>query len=658
MINLKLSMHNKLGRMALLISILLIAALPHVMHLPYWATVYILMICFFGWMTKKQKKLPGKTIRLALVFIAIIGLANSYGTVLGRDAGVSMLVIMLSLKLLEIKSKRDEIVFIFIGYFLVITNFLFSQSILMGTYMFAVVIWNTTVLILLNRVGHNVRIIPSLKTSAIMLGQAIPLMLVLFILFPRIPGPLWSLPKDAHSGVTGLSDSMTPGNISNLIRSDKVAFRVSFKSDIPANELLYWRGPVLSDFNGLSWTSGKKNTSLALAYEPIGSAITYTVTMEPHNKNWLYAIDLPADAPANSKITSDYLILSNKPVIDRIQYQASSYTSYKADSVLTLHIRYKNLLLPKQSNPRTREWVNLLKQKYKNKQELVKHILLTFRNENFTYTLNPPLLYGDTIDSFLFDSRKGFCEHYASSFVFLMRAAGIPARVVTGYQGGEYNEIGNYLIVRQSDAHAWTEIWLQGKGWVRIDPTSAVSPARIENGIDAAIPVRESTGGLIRSDNQLFRNMVLLWDSFDNRWNQWILGYGDTRQLEFLSYLGFKKIDWADMTFWLTIISIIIITIIAIIMRAGKYRNSKDATYIIYQKFCNKLSSCGISRKPYEGPKDFGKRASALRPDLRKQIGNITNQYIALRYGNQSSRDGLKYFRILTRQFNPARRNT
>jgi hypothetical protein len=252
------------------------------------------------------------------------------------------------------------------------------------------------------------------------------------------------------------------------------------------------------------------------------------------------------------------------------------------------------------------------------------------------------------VDGFLFNTKKGFCEHYASSFVFLMRAAGVPARVVTGYQGGEINPVGEYMIIRQADAHAWAEVWLDGQGWVRVDPTSAVSPARIQSGIASALPASEPLPALVRPSP--FKRLRLGWDSINNGWNQWVLGYNQQRQTEFLSKISGSKVTRGDMALWLSVLLIVIVGLIALwVLRPS--RNTHDATQNAWLKFQAKLARAGLQRQPAEGPLDFAVRAAQAFPACQERIDNIVELYLPLRYGGGNNARQIAQLQRHVREF-------
>jgi transglutaminase-like putative cysteine protease len=638
---------------------LALALAPHVLRLPPIISVFCILFGIWRLMAAHYDwHLPATSVRTVLTLAAITGLYLSFGTLFGRDAGFAMLAIMLGLKLLEMHTVRDTMLVIFLGYFLGITTVIYTQTIAIAMYMLAVALIITTVLIDLNQYQHGQRIAFNLRLAGKMFVQALPLMLVMFVLFPRVPGPLWGLPEDAHSGHTGLSDSMSFGTISNLSRSDAVAFRAKFDGSVPDASLRYWRGPVLWYTDGKNWrpaanTLNKNLLPPQIKFEGMGDPLKYTVTLEPHNKNWLYALDLPATIPPHSHMTRDYQLHAEQPVTSLKRYEMTSYPNYQANTI-TMNEWLRALQLPTDTNPRTQALGKSWAETYKSKIDIVRHALQYFNQEPFSYTLNPPLLGKDPIDEFLFSTRKGFCEHYAASFTVLMRAAGIPTRVVTGYQGGEYNPLGDYLIIRQSDAHAWTEVWLKNSGWMRIDPTAAVAPERVEQGIDSALAGERDSEKfrLFHSDAlaAILQRMSYSWDAVNNVWNQWVLGYGATLQSEFLSGLGIKS--WKGMTVWLMIGLGIIIFGVAVLMLVS-VRGNHDPVLREYLRFCNKLGRRGIQREAAEGPVDFATRVSALRPDLADQINIISKLYTALRYGDHFTLPRLRRLRHRVSAFHP-----
>lgn len=614
---------------------MVLVMLPHVERLPIWNSVLAGLVLVYRLdIARRSAPLPPKWLLLIFVAAATAGIYLTFGTLFGRDSGVALLIVMLTLKLLEMGSLRDAMVVIFLAYFVVLTNFLYSQTIPTALLMLVAVWVITATMIGLQARPGPVRYRESLRLAGLMLAQAAPLMLVLFLLFPRVQGPLWGLPRDAYAGVTGLSDTMSPGTLSQLSLSDAVAFRAQFERETPQLPQLYWRGPVLWYFDGMAWHMGLSLESGTPTYSPGGSAVSYTVTMEPHNKRWLFALDLPAKLVPNSRLTPDYQMLTSTPVRQRIRYEMTSHTRYRLGyEGLTPLERRRALQLPDGYNWRARALAQNMRKAARDDRDMMEQVLGMFRTQQFYYTLSPPLLGENPIDEFLFSTRSGFCEHYASAFAFLMRAAGIPARIVTGYQGGEMNPIGNYLIVRQSEAHAWAEVWFEDSGWVRVDPTAAVSPARVESGIAAAVPISDPLPLLARTDFEWLRQLRFTWDSIANDWNQWVLGYNPDRQFWLLSRVGLDRATWQMLAVIVIGITGLITFGLALIVLRDLRKRTRDPVGAIYRSFCRKLARLGAVRAPHEGPADFAQRAALALPHIAAGIRAISALYIELRYG-------------------------
>jgi transglutaminase-like putative cysteine protease len=635
----------------LLLSLTLVVA-PHIPRLPVWVTLAFGTVLMWRYLlAHRQMPLPKRIWLVLLTLGAAAGIFANYGTLLGRDAGVALLIIMLGLKLLETRSARDGAIPIFIAYFLATTNFLYSQSASTGLIMLLAVMVITATLIGLNRPGS--RPYPPqarLRLAGLLLLQASPILLLLFFLFPRIQGPLWGLPQDAYSATTGLSDTLSPGSINRLAGSNAVAFRVEFMKNLPKASSLYWRGPVLWQFNGKQWSAGHSDAVPLPTLEALGQPLDYNVTLEPHNKNWMFALDLPALVPPLTGMTADYTILSDAPVRSRVRYAMRSHTAYRAGLILDKEQRQRALQLPDHGNGRAvalgRSWAN----SGSPPGDIVRHALTQFREQPFYYTLTPPLLGPDTVDDFLFNTKRGFCEHYASSFVFLMRAAGVPARIVLGYQGGEYNPAGSYWMVRQSDAHAWAEVWLKDRGWVRIDPTAAVAPQRVEQGLTSSVGEGNAIPRLTMDEPEWLRQTRLSWDAMNNGWNQWVLGYSQERQSQLLSWIAGHDVSWKELTFTLAAgIGILFLLLAAATLRQLG-ATPRDPAQAAYGIFCRKLARKGLPRHPHEGPLDYAQRAAAARPEIRAPIEEISALYVGLRYGKEAQ-SGLRLLREKVRAF-------
>jgi transglutaminase-like putative cysteine protease len=627
----------------------------HVAYLHNW--VSLAMAGFAGWrfiIAQKAWPMPRLAILLPITLAAAIGIAVSYHGLFGRDASVALFAIMLSLKLMETHTQRDYIVVIFLAYFLTANAFLFNQSIAMGIFMAVPITLLTATLVGVNHPNGTLDWRLKAKTAGMLLTQALPLMLIFFVLFPRLQQPLWGVPQDAYSGMTGLSDNMAPGNISKLSLSGATAFRVEFHGKPPAKNQLYWRGPVLSTYDGRTWRInsysingiGNGNTQkLPEGLTVNGPQSQYTVTLEPHNKQWLLMLDMPTTIPPEAMMTAELQVISKEPVRTRIRYEASSNFNYTLQAAgLSEREQRIDLQLPKNKNPKTLA----LAESWKNQahENIVNTALKMYREEPFVYTLSPPPLGENAMDDFLFTTHRGFCEYYSSSFVYLMRAAGVPARVVTGYLGGEINPNDNYMIVRQSDAHAWAEVWLQNRGWVRIDPTGAVSPDRIELGVAESVNDSEALPLLSRRDYPLLRKLFWRLDAVNNGWNQWVLGYNQERQLQLLRYITGNDFSWQDLVIWLfALITSSLMALSYFILRGNKIR--RDAIQKIYDQFLSKLNKAGLTRYKHEGPVDFSSRAERRLPAKAVLISQITDAYTQLRYASKISPAAIKAFKEL-----------
>jgi len=636
----------------LIVCVLMVSA-PHAIHLPLWVTTLAAtMLAWRGYLAYRGMPLPPRWLLLAITLGCVGALLLNFRTLFGREVGVTLTILLAALKLLELRAARDAAVLIFLCCFIIITNFFYSQSIPTALFMFATLLVILTIWIHMHTGALPLR--PRLRIAGVLLLQAIPLTLILFVLFPRVQGPLWGLPQDAYAS-SGLDDKMSPGSLGKLSLSDAVAFRVTYNTGKPPQrDQMYWRGPVLPDFDGQTWTSGK---GIARTKQPhldnLGSPIDYTVTLEPHNKTWLFALEMPTQISIPAGMTYDFQVQQDANVTSRVRYSARSNLSFRANAEEEPRQLQRALIIPRQLNPRAQQLAAEWRANLHDDNAVMQAALSYFSREPFHYTLEPPLLGLHAVDDFLFTTRKGFCEHYASSFVFLMRAAGIPARVVTGYQGGQYNSLGNYYIVRQSDAHAWAEVWLRGRGWVRVDPTAAVSPARVQSGLAAAIPAGESAElpFLARTQSLWLIKLRFNLDRLTYQWDQWVLGYNPERQFALLTRLGMEIITWQKMAFTLLGAVALVVGLLALLMLRRLTLRNADAVQTAWLKFCRKLARKGIVRSAHEGPQDFAARAAKIRPQLAPAIADITASYVMLRYDHSADSDALNALRRKIRAF-------
>lgn len=597
----------------LLLTACLLVMLPHVGHLSL--AVILCSATLLVWraaLTLTGRRLPPARLLLP---IAIAGMALVWleqRTLFGREAGVSMLMLLLACKLLEMHAKRDLFVVVFLSLFVILTNFLYSQSIPTALMMIVAITALLSAQLSFQYTGKVPPLWQRIKLASLIFGLAIPLSLVLFFLFPRVSGPLWGLPNDAHSGKSGLSGSMAPGNISNLAQSEEIALRAKFDSPPPPKQFLYWRGPVLSHYDGRNWSAVKSQTQNPITVSTRSAPIGYQVTLEPSGQNWLYALEMARELPVierhQVRISSEMEMLSGQRIRERVRYRIRSVLDYgwQAEQLP----ERSALQLPAGFNPRSIAMARQMRAQESDPWQLAVAVLKLFREQPFRYTLEPPTLGRHAMDEFLFQTQAGFCEHYASAFVVLMRAAGVPSRVVTGYQGGEINPVDGFMVLRQSDAHAWAEIWIAGRGWVRLDPTAAVAPERVEKNLASALRRTPSLlpGLLNLSGTELswltqWRNN---WSALNNSWNQWVLDYTPGRQRELLQNLGLPKTDWQTLAFLAIGIGIGVMTLA--ILPLLWQRQRADPQQLLYQRLCQQLAKRGHVRLPHEGPSAFRRR--------------------------------------------------
>lgn len=649
--------HGRLWLLGSLTAVLL----PPLLRLPPWFTAYCLALLAWrlaidlrGW------PLPRRRLHLPLTLAGIGAVLLGYRTLFSPEAGLALLSVMLCLKLLELRTLRDAMLAVFLGWFLVAGGFLvIDPSIFVGGYLLLTVLLLTAALIALN---HPTARAESprfyLQWAAALLLQALPIMLLLFLLFPRLPGPLWQVPKPPGLGRTGMADHMTLGSIARLAESEAVAFRVEFQGVIPPAADLYWRGPVLWNTDGRRWDPIRRGTAppwfrKAASHQALGKAIRYALTLEPDNEEWLFALELPAAVPRGLTLTGDFQLLLPRKANARQRFELASHTRYRTGP-LAEEERRLGLRLPEGRNPRSlalaRQWSTLAP------AQIVQTGLALFRERPYWYTRRPPLLGNEAIDEFLFDSRRGFCEHYAAAFVTLMRGAGVPARVVTGYQGGEHNPLADYLIVRQSRAHAWAEVWLEQEGWLRVDPTAVLPPARMEAESDQQR--FRSTAPLLLASEQswLTRNLARLrygWDALDNGWNLWVLGYNRLRQEELLGRLGLLRFGWQGAVAMMLTATALVLGVVLLRLLLPR-RGQSEPVVRLYARYCRKLARIGLPRAPHEGPAAFARRAAQARPDLAPDIAEINGLYIGLRYGSADHDASLPRLRRAVRRFRPS----
>jgi transglutaminase-like putative cysteine protease len=628
---------------------LALAVAPHLLRMPAWLSlVWLLCAALSLSLAGKQPPAVLRWLKAVLALAGIGAVLASYGSLIGPGGGIALLVLLSGAKLLEVETPRDRIGVLFIGIFLLVAHFLARQGLPDAAWMTLAVLALTAGLVGMH--GGEQATARQLRQSLVLLLQALPLALLLFVLFPRLQGPLWGLPHESQAA-TGLSDRMRPGDISQLILSNELALRAEFAGSQPRPEQLYWRGPVFWDFDGRGWGNdapGPNRPPMALAR---GEVAQVSITLEAQHQPWLLLLGFPRGLPDideehRTYLSADLQWRSDKPINQRLRYSLDTYLDYRLDPQLDPRDRQRALALP-EGNPQTRVLAATLGQD----QAAVQAALTLFREQPFHYTLRPPLLGDEPIDDFLFRTRSGFCEHYASSFVWLMRAAGVPARVVTGYQGGEFNQLGRYWTVHGRDAHAWAEVWLPEQGWLRVDPTAAVSPSRVSLGLDAAIPAAERPLRQVMFNSPWLMPLRLGWDLVNQRWNQWVLGYDDQRQRQFLQRISPALASLAGMVTGLTLSAALLVGGLALWLWLRPLRGG-DPLQRLWRQYAQRLARIGLQPLPAEAPEQHARRVAAARPDLAAECAHITRLYLDLRYGH--GRDhGLAALRRALHAFRP-----
>lgn len=606
---------------------------PHIPYLPIW-----IIAAFFGcaaWrylIERRRRPLPSAWIRASLALACFLGVFTTYSSISGVGPGSALLAVMASLKLLETRKRRDQFVLLFISIFLVMSSllreqYLWSLPYLMG----AVTVIMTAWLRMSASPSEPAR--QSFATGGRLLLYALPLALAMWVFFPRIATPFWAVPIDSSRATSGLSDTMSPGDISSLSMSNEVAFRVSFDGQIPAPRDRYWRGLVLTTFNGRSWTSREPGIS-ASAREQIltaGDPVSYELTLEPTRQQWVFALDMPVNWSLPKTFMGPQQQLARSiPIDQRVAYEVVSYTDYRVEAELPQVYRNWYSSLPANSNQRAAALAREMRAAAVSDEAFIEAVLDKFNQEEFYYTLEPPPLGSNPVDRFLFETRRGFCEHYASAFSVMMRSVGIPSRIVLGYHGGEINPMGGHLIVRQSDAHAWTEVWLEGVGWRRVDPTAAVAPERIDYGAsNAAFEGLGEAWGL-SAPSEFLHKLSLSIDALNAKWNDWVLGYGPENQQNFMEWLGMDDPNWRKMMLTLIAVVVGLVMLISLLLMLRYRPPAMDDAAILYQRFVRKT---GLEPIVGETAIEFERRARELSTVPREAAASITEAYLDARYG-------------------------
>jgi len=579
---------------------------------------------------------PSTLVKLALLVGTAAGVFFFRGGLVGLDAGAALLIAAFILKMLEMKTRRDALVLIFLGFFCVVVGYLFEDNLLWA--LFTLLPISTLLAALIGLQQSNLASKPggTFKLALKLLLQAVPLMLLLFLFFPRLE-PLWSLPQPSNKGVTGLSDSMAPGDIAELSQSAALVFRASFDGPIPPRNQQYWRALTLEQFDGRRWSqSARAQIGQAPQWQKLGDPLAYSIVMEPSGKPWLMALDTGETNLPEVRQMSDFRLQRRRPVEQPLLYTVNSWPQARRENQPAIAVVRQDLQLPAKGNPQARQWAADLLRRYPKPDDLAQAMLAWFSDEPFHYTLKPPTLGANSIDDFLFDSRRGFCAHYAGAMTFVLRAAGIPARVVAGYQGGELNPDGRYISVRQFDAHAWVEYWQPGVGWRSVDPTAAVAPQRIEQGLEQALApdeefLADSPMSALRYRNVPWINALRLsWDNVNYGWQRWVLGYQGQQQLLVLGrwFSGFDAPVFAG--------GIVGVLGLIALWLFKPWQRESDSQLRLFNGFERLLARHGLRREQGEGAQAFSRRAALQFPAQAEVIQAFADEFEAHRYAGQS----------------------
>lgn len=643
-----------LGQLALVLA-------PQARTLPVSVSAMLVVLLAWRWLLwRRRAPLPSRLVLGAgalLVLLLAAALTWQSGG-FGRDMAVALLGAFVILKLLECRRLSDATLVTQLSFYLLLTLYLSDQPFWLALYSLAIGAWVLRNWLLLHHpeVRGRLAIWPLLGRMALI---GLPWAILLFVLFPRLEHPLWRLPQGDTIGRTGLGETLRPGSIGELVRSPEVTMRADIEGPLLPSSALYWRAFVLWQYDGTEWHPGNGRALLVREAPPAGvvpaatgTVVRYSVTLEPSQQAWLPMLDrgVSASGPGRTMMSRDGEFFADDPLTRRARYTGVAVLSGNGHGWregLDASQRARALALPP-GNPRSRELAAAWTRQYPDPAARVQAALRRFAAAPFAYTLKPPPLGREQVDSFVFDTRRGFCEHYATSFVFLMRAAGVPARVVVGYQGGEYNPVGRHYIVRQGDAHAWAEVWLDGRGWVRVDPTAAIAPERIEAGADALLA--ESDAAASRAGEARWLRQ-LRWgvDGLVYTWQRWVMQYDRSRQSQLLEQLGITASVPQALLAGIALLSLA--GVLRLVLPAGWWgRRERDPLRALHERFCQLLARHGCVRGPAEGPRDFSARAVAALPQAAAAAAVLafTDAYVRARYagpvahGSQAQLDALR----------------
>ncbi len=611
---------------------------PHFSNMPLWlTTIYFGCLAWRFGVYQGRWDYPNFWMKLLLMLAAFAGVLLSFQTISGGRGGVALLLLAFAYKALEMKQQRDAYLVIMLAYFVVACAFLYQRSFFAAGYLLACLAIISAALVSMNHLPKKAFDLSGLWLSIKMLLQALPLMVFLFIFFPQLP-PLFQINLGSNEAKTGLSDTMNPGSISDLTRSDELAFRVQFKGERPPQSELYWRAQVFERFDGIGWKMSSQKPAALHYHDVIASQnhYSYEIFQEASDQQLLFSLATAWSDDASIVLNQDFTLSRNKKVDRLFHYRVESNPHFKRDLVLSDLSRQLNTSLPAYGNEQAKTFAQKLSRNSTSESAFIETVLLNYREQHFEYTLKPPMTGANPVDDFLFKTRKGFCEHFASSFVYLMRAGGVPARIVGGYLGGEYNARGDYLLVHQFDAHAWAEVWLEGEGWVRVDPTAFVAPERVNRGIEQALPAGESIleGNLLAARKfDVLTGIRLQLDYLNMQWDKWVLGYDEEKQQQIWQNILGEVTPQRIAVFMLLCFSLVILSTLTV-MYLKDFLRVKDPADRLYMAMERKLKRKRIYRLPSETPNQFAERLEQHNLASGSALQQFTQGYVRLKYQN------------------------
>jgi transglutaminase-like putative cysteine protease len=633
---------------------LVLATVPLLDKVAPWAVAIFAAAILLRLMVNRQRlRLPALPLKIVLLALGLGGVAFSYGGLVGVEPGLGVLLILLSLKLLETNTVRDFQVLALLGWFLCLCGLFFSQDLTTWLYLGAVALLLAASLIRFHRAPERGEFASSFWLGLKLLVQALPIIVLLFLFFPRSHGGFRFQFSRSLVGVTGMSDRLSPGSFTSLTQDTRRAFRVDFPDGhVPPLSQLYWRGGVLWRGEGLTWVRGPEQMAQA-APQLEGPATRQRILLDPHSGRWLFALDRPASEVRDATFEAGGFLQSIRPIVAPLRYDVTSRPENR-ETTLPDQQRSEALRKPMRISPQVQGLVDGWRAMAQNDREVVDAALRHFRKERFTYSLTPNTYGADALTEFLFERRTGFCEHYAAAFASLMRIAGIPSRIVIGYQGGSFNPNGNYVVVEQRDAHAWAEVWLKESGWLRVDPTNIVAPERLSSGFESYLESQAAEGvgagqgsAGVAGLRDMFREVQLVWDNLKYQWDLRVLNYDEESQQTFFAILGLGDLPPLANVIWLTIGVVLTAGLLGLWLRRPQH-HSVDPALVEYERFCRRLAAAGVTREPWEGPKQFAERAALEFPEHAAVIRKVVALYIASRYAPRAA--GLGDFRKAVRE--------